>query len=559
MDRNSVLAFILIAVVLILTPYYMNIVAPPPAPQAADSTAVVPDTLLPGAKPSTANVPMTTTASPDSGEYPVGDSAAVTVDTPLYTAIISSRNGGSLQSYQLHQYTMFDTLPVQLIIPRNRNNLLLQSLSIDGEYLVLDHHWTLVDEDSALEVDTGTRELHFRTSVLGKPVTKTLRFHADSYVIDVEVDFTAPASLLSENTFSISWKGGMPVTEKNPKDDLFYFRGYVYQAGEVHDPKIPRKGELNDQLTGKTNWVAVRSKYFGAALLPEQAGVGARIEGAKTEDGTPVYSVTLVASAESPQKIALYLGPLEYKRIHAIDEGLDQIMTMGWSIIRPISRGILALLTWSHKWIPNYGVILILFAIAVKIIVYPLTKKSYQSTKKMQQIQPMLVKLKEKYKNDPQKLNKATMNLYKEYGVNPLGGCLPLLLQMPLLIALFQVFRSTIELRGAPFVLWIKDLSAPDTLLHIGSFPLNILPIIMAATMLLQQMMMPTTQAPGQQKQMTYIMNFVMLFIFYRFPSGLNLYYTLFNVLTIVQQKYLTPAEPAPVPVNSRGKSTRKK
>ncbi|MFQ6613861.1 MAG: YidC/Oxa1 family membrane protein insertase, partial [Fidelibacterota bacterium] len=125
-------------------------------------------------------------------------------------------------------------------------------------------------------------------------------------------------------------------------------------------------------------------------------------------------------------------------------------------------------------------------------------------------------------------------------------------------IALFQVFRSTIELRGAPFVLWIKDLSAPDTLLYISGFPLNILPIVMAVTMLIQQMMMPTSQSAGQQKQMTYIMNIVMLFIFYRFPSGLNLYYTLFNVLTIVQQKYLTPTEEVLVPVSS-GKKQKKK
>lgn len=168
----------------------------------------------------------------------------------------------------------------------------------------------------------------------------------------------------------------------------------------------------------------------------------------------------------------------------------------------------------------------------------------------MSTLQPKLKALKEKHAKDPQKLNKATMALYKEEGVNPMGGCLPMLIQMPLLFALFQVFRSTIELRGAPFMLWITDLSAPDTLFEIGGFPINILPLLMGISMLLQQRMTPTTGQAGQQKQMMYFMNIFFIFIFYKFPSGLNLYYTLFNVLTILQQKYLTPHhEPVAPPV----------
>ena len=216
-------------------------------------------------------------------------------------------------------------------------------------------------------------------------------------------------------------------------------------------------------------------------------------------------------------------------------------MSMGWSFIRPISRGVLAALVAMHKYIPNYGVVLIIFSILIKIIVYPLTKKSYQSMRAMSGLQPKLQSLKEKYANDPQKLNQATMKLYKEEGVNPMGGCLPMLIQMPLLFALFQVFRSTIELRGEPFVLWINDLSAPDTLFEIGGFPVNILPLLMAASMYIQQRMTPTAAGAGQQKTMMYFMNIFFIFIFYRLPSGLNLYYTLFNVLTILQQKFLTP------------------
>ena len=172
----------------------------------------------------------------------------------------------------------------------------------------------------------------------------------------------------------------------------------------------------------------------------------------------------------------------------------------------------------------------------------------------MQAVQPELQKLKEKYKNDPQKASRAQMELFKERGVNPMGGCLPLLLQMPILISFFTVFRSTIEFRGAPFVGWINDLSAPDTLFTIGGFPINILPVIMGLTMFLQQKMMATPGAGGsQQKFMLYFMNVFFLFLFYSFPSGLNLYYSVFNILSIVQQKYLIP-DIVPDKINTKNK-----
>jgi YidC/Oxa1 family membrane protein insertase len=160
----------------------------------------------------------------------------------------------------------------------------------------------------------------------------------------------------------------------------------------------------------------------------------------------------------------------------------------------------------------------------------------------MQDIQPQIQKIKEKYKNDSQKLNKAQTDLFKQEGVNPLGGCLPMLLQMPILISFFTVFRSTIEFRGAPFFGWITDLSAPDTLMTISGFPINILPFLMGITMFLQQKLMASPSSGQQQKVMMYAMNVFFLFLFYTFPSGLNLYYSVFNILSIVQQKYLTPA-----------------
>jgi YidC/Oxa1 family membrane protein insertase len=199
-------------------------------------------------------------------------------------------------------------------------------------------------------------------------------------------------------------------------------------------------------------------------------------------------------------------------------------------------------------------VLLIVFSILVKVVLHPLTRKSYKSTKEMQAIQPLVADLKNKYKGDSQKLNQETMKLYKEHGVNPLGGCLPMLLQMPILIALFTVFRSTIVFRGAPFMLWITDLSQPDQLFNfpftiplLGWSTFNVLPILMGATMIYQQKTM-SVQSPSQQKSFMYIMNGFFLVIFYSFPAGLNLYYTCFNVLTILQQKYMVHPTPMSSP-----------
>jgi YidC/Oxa1 family membrane protein insertase len=240
------------------------------------------------------------------------------------------------------------------------------------------------------------------------------------------------------------------------------------------------------------------------------------------------------------------MGPLEYSVLSDYNNNLDDlVMNHGWyeKTFRPISLLLLRVLKFFHLFIPNYGIVIILFSVLIKILVYPLTKKSYKSMKEMSRVQPLLAELKEKYKSDPQRMNKETMKLYKEHGINPMGGCLPMLLQLPLLGALFIIFRSTIQLRGASFIPgWIDDLSSADTIFTLPfSLPMygdtfNILPILMAVTMIFQSKM--TMQDP-KQKAMVYLMPVFMLLIFNQFPSGLNLYYTMFNLLTIIQQKFI--------------------
>jgi YidC/Oxa1 family membrane protein insertase len=249
------------------------------------------------------------------------------------------------------------------------------------------------------------------------------------------------------------------------------------------------------------------------------------------------------------QSFILFIGPVDYKELESYGRNLVKIVDFGSFfglkfIVRPIAEYVLLpLFQFINSFIPNYGVVLIIFSIIIKIVVYPLTKSSYQSMKKMQALQPKITELKEKFKDDPQKMNKETMKLYSTYGINPAGGCLPMLLQMPIFVALWGMFQSAIDLRQQPFVGWITDLSQPDVIFSLGTkLPLvgiqeiSGLAVLMGITTFVQQKM--TVKDPKQQA-LVYMMPIMLTLLFMSFPSGLNLYYFMFNVLSIAQQYYI--------------------
>ena len=534
MDRKTLLAFVLIAIVLIFTPWYMDLVAPSRALSdlPVDSDKFVSDEIL---------------SSPKSDPLPADNKQQnnvatknIVVENSLYRVALSNKNGGSFSSFELLQYNKFDSTHVNLIDDLNRDNMALGFVSLDGDPVLLSDNWDSTNPRDFVRASTRQQTVVFQTSFNGNRIQKKYIFYPDSYNIDVEVNFKKPNDYISRNQYYLSWFGGLSPTEKNVKDDLTHSGGYAYLGDELLSSSGKNENEVVATQKGQTHWSAVTTKYFISAIIPETPGVGASVS-AKQIDGRPIYNVKINQSASASNRFTLYVGPLDYKTIRSFDNGLEKTMSLGWAIFRPLGR----LVTWSlaklYTLIPNYGLVVILFAFIVKILLNPLTKQSFVSNKKMQALQPEIQKLKEKYKNDPQRASRAQMELFKERGVNPMGGCLPLLLQMPILISFFTVFRSTIEFRGAPFIAWISDLSAPDTLLSIGGFPINVLPVFMGLTMFLQQKMMATPGAGGQQKFMLYFMNVFFLFLFYSFPSGLNLYYSVFNVLSIVQQKYFIP------------------
>jgi len=540
MDRNTLFAFGLIAVVLILTPWYMKIFAPDPKVVSLDSLST------PIADDLQNNKNTTRPFGPVLGvvnQKNLGLTAktVITVENNLYSVEISNISGGSFVSFVLNNYVKHDSSFVNVIDALNVQNLVVSFVSLDGDLVSLDHAWNVLGSGTRRPVLQKQQTVVFETSFNGYSIKKRLTFFPDTYIIGLEIIFENPEQYISRGTYSLSWSGGLAPTEKNTKDDYTYFKGYALLGDELLGDAAEEGEGSKTKQAGTTLWTATKTKYFISAIIPSVPGVGAVVSGVL--DGVrPLFTTQLNQNTSASGSFNIYIGPLEYNRVRSLDLGLEKTMNLGWAPIRPLGRLITWSLTKMFQIIPNYGFVIIIFAFVVKILLNPLTKKSFQSTRRMQDLQPKIQALKEKHKNDPKKLNSAQAALFKSEGVNPLGGCLPMLLQMPILIAFFTIFRSTIEFRGAPFFGWITDLSVPDTLTTIAGFPINILPFLMGATMFLQQKLMASPSGGAQQKMMMYFMNVFFLFIFYSFPSGLNLYYSVFNVLSIVQQRYLTPS-----------------
>ena len=553
MDRNTLLAFFLIAIVLIFTPKYMEMFAPSPQGPPLPSAENAEDTIRQAPRQDVArrdNETFVSSVNPPTDDFWPNEEKTITVENELYTAVVSSNGGGSFLSFSFKNYLNKDGQGVNLINGKNKENLSIRFKDLDGENINLFGPWRYANTFSGGEI-YRPQSLEFSIDIFpGKRIVKTLTFYPDSYLIDISINMGSVADIIFGGAYSFGWYGGLVPSEENEKDDLVYFKSFIYQGGELVDLKVSEGESESTSFNGATDWAAVRTKYFITSIIPDSPGDVVTAFMGGHNDGRDAYDIALTFPATEPTTLSLYLGPLEYDKVKAINRGLERVMNFGWGFIRPISKGVLFVLKKMHEFIPNYGYVLILFSFAVKLLVYPLTKKSYQSTAAMQQLQPEIAALKDKHSSNPQKLNQATMKLYKEKGVNPLGGCLPMLLQMPLLFALFQVFRTTIELRAEPFVWWIKDLSAPDAVFTLPfSIPIYgshvaILPILMVVSMFIQQRMMSggAAQQP-QQKTMQYFMTGFFFLMFNSFPSGLNLYYTLFNVLTIAQQKLIPPAE----------------
>jgi YidC/Oxa1 family membrane protein insertase len=468
----------------------------------------------------------------------------IRIDTPLYSAVLTNE-GPTIKSFRLKKYR-------KTIDPESDSIEIVTLKEGMGEFLLMGFEGSStgkgsrvfqVDRDRlSLSPDSPPRQIVFQCETPeGLLIRQTFRFHPDMYRIDSEIEAFNRSSVPLNGAFCVRLKAIPP----DKKSSYYSFTGLaLLQNNSLEELEI-EKGDDEKDLSGRIDWIAYEDDFFISAVIPDQAVKGnfkARVLPSGVLEG--IFNPPPVSIAPSDQASAqytVYVGPRDLGVLKQLGKNLDRAVNFGWTDI--IAKPLLYLLRFFNQYIGNYGVSIILLTILIKILFWPLTHKSYKSMKEMQKLQPRMAKLREKYKNDKQKLNQEMMALYKTYKVNPMGGCLPMVIQIPVFFALFRILGNSIELRHAPFMLWINDLSAPDRLFH---FPFSIpfmtppygipvLTLLMGASMFLQQKMTPTPGDPMQAKIMMF-MPIIFTFLFINFPSGLVLYWFVNNILSIGQQ-----------------------
>jgi len=482
----------------------------------------------------------------------------IIVQTNLYTAEISTK-GGLIRKWELKKFKTWDGWPVSLVEFKKGGDFSLMFTTKDGKLvntrtLTFETTFPNWHREILTESDSLTLTLTATASQGGR-IVKSLTFYKDRYSFTADIRLERMQDVIAGFEYQVVWETGLPFAEHNSVDEASFAMAYAYAGKELTELDATHGSQVvKKSISGLTDWVATRNKYFAIAIIPRaKNSIGGYLEGvAETLPDNGVkenYSIGLLMPYKGTEtaeaSFSVFLGPLDFDIVKSYGADLDQIMSLGaaW-VIRPISEWVIIPLFQFLRWIiPNYGVVIIIFSIIIKIALHPLTKTSMKSMKKMQALQPMIEEIRAKYKDDPQKMNKQIMQLYKDYGVNPASGCLPILLQLPILYALWMVFRSTIELRQAHFVWWITDLSVPDVVVSLpfhlplfGIKDVSGLALLMGITMFIQQKM--TIKDP-RQKMMVWLMPILLTLLFNSFPSGLNLYYFVFNLLSIVQQMWI--------------------
>lgn len=564
-NKRIFIAGALIFLVLLLQPYYYDWLGPRPE---ISQDEIYTETIL-TSKPIKDGPPSQKKISSTPKQFKINEEFFV-INTDLYSVTMTNRGGGSIVKMVLTEMNSagyrymgnYDAsgnyVENDLVVLAPAENvgcspcLASYDVAMD-DYLLFNAPFSILSDDySKIYTLNSEEEFTFSFQYIdesGMGIHKEVTFHGDSYEIQHNYTLTNTAKFYGDH-FELRWEGGLTPTEKIQLDDITYASAMSGQSGETEEINQTNAdgGFARQVLEGNTDWVSIRNKYFTAALIADKKGRFATLESHNGQfpqrEITPVYSVSIGYPISIEQiNSRLYLGPLDLEHIQNTGTDLDETMNFGFTLIRPIGKAVLWFLKFLHNTLKlNYGFVLILFALLVRIITGPLTRKSFESSQKMQKIQPLVKKIQAKLKDNPTKMNQEVMALYKEKGVNPLGGCLPMLLQMPLLWALFVVFRSTIEFRGAGFILWIKDLSQPDVIINLPfSLPIYgghiaVLPILMGISIFLTQRMSMATMDKSQRPMM-YIMNGFFVLLFNQFPSGLNLYYTVYNILNFFQQR----------------------
>ena len=510
---------------------------PAPPPSSAQQQGVVPAPASPGGQPApataTKGVPPASAPSAPVAETPArGEIVHVTTD--LVIADIDTLGGTLTRLELLHHRDTEDPTKHLVLLGPDRHYEAQSGLAGEGGP---NHRtpWRLLPGERTLA--PGADHLEVRLAAQGRDgleVQKVYTFHRNSYVVDVSLELKNPRPQpLSVFAYFQLTHDGRPLTHTTSLAQSFgaqSYTGFALYSKEHAFQKVP-PGDLdkNKEHAAKSSdgWLAFVQHYFVSAWLPRDGARDYLIE--KRPDGTYagrlLVPLQVAAGGGASVTVPLYSGPQEKQRLEAAAPGLDLVVDYGWLTV--IAWPLFWLLQKFHALSGNWGVAIILLTVLIKLIFFPLSAASYKSMAKMKLITPRLQKIRETYANDRQKMNQAMMDLYKTEKINPLGGCFPIVVQIPVFIALYWVLLGAIELRNAPFMLWIKDLSALD--------PYYVLPILMTVTMVLQTKMNPVPPDPVQAKVMQF-MPFVFSVFFFFFPAGLVLYWLVNNILSIAQQ-----------------------
>ena len=494
--------------------------------------------------------------------YP--DTVLTTVRTETFEIEMTNVGAGPSRIILLDHET-WEHNPVQMIRNVSRSAYSLgflssQNYNIETDKLVFEP----INETDLIELaEDETAEVSYRLNLPNdSEIIYTYTFYADQYSYSLDIQFVNMQDYISGTNVDFGWYAGLNLTEHDEMQDAQATAAYVFAGGELEKFQVPEAEQTEQRINGTIGWVSTRSRFFGQFIKPitnSNAAIlrGEEVTGGGMPDTYYRYQSAIQSSyAQSPElSYELYAGPLRYYDLKDFDEHAYDVVEIGYAIFRwfadPLVRYlIIPFFAFGSTIISNYGILIILFGVIVKLLLFPLTQKSFKSMAAMKELQPQMKEIQEKYKDDPQKQQKETIALYRKAGVNPLGGCLPMLLQFPILITLFYFFQNSMIIRQESF-LWAQDLSAPD---YILSLPFSIpvlgdqiagFVLLMSVAMFFQSKLsggMSGGGAPSggpNMKGMMYIMPFIMLLVFNNFAAGLSLYYLVYNILSIAQQAYI--------------------
>jgi len=491
---------------------------------------------------------------PEPVERPESKYRTISVSTPLYNIAISEY-GAVVRRFELKNYkqTNKQDSPFKQLVSKD---LVSGTLSLDLERESVpglkNAVYTAGIGTDKTSVFQGSKSIEFvLTTSKGLVIKKIFTFKADSYMIDCDIIFQNGSDMSLNDSIVISTPG--IYNEEVKKRSRFAFEGPIVLVDDEYTTIKPKKIEEQDTYSGQIGWSGFTERYFMTAVMPRTPSDGTinldtKIKLSYTKD---LITNDLIQTMDrlDPGKQAqypftFYMGPKSLKVLGQYDNSFKKAINFGFFNI--LAKPLLITMNTIHDFIPNYGVAIILLTVLIKLIFWPLGTKSYKSMNKMKKVQPLMTEIRAKYKDDKQRMNKEVMALYKTYKVNPASGCLPMLVQMPIFFALYRMLYQAIELRHAPFVAWITDLSAPDRLFEFGftipmmqaPYGLPMLTLIMGASFLLQQKMTPATGDPMQAKMMM-LMPIFMTVIFINFPAGLVLYMFVNNIISMGQQYYI--------------------